>query len=92
MTKQECIDEVMDWFDFGTVTKMMEAVDFGWSKNCEDFGVPKVREHARKVIEHAWESPHKNSGTGGFFARWTDDENGLALELRFVGADWLAGP
>lgn len=87
-SKKECIDQVMDWFDFNTVYRMMDAVDFGWSKGLDEFSEPVLREWVRDQIEKAYYYETKQVGTGGFHIVWEVDGEDHFLSVQFVGADW----
>jgi hypothetical protein len=85
MTKQEAIqeqiDEIMDSFDFETVNKIMEALNWEWN----DEGVPDVyslRTSARKHLKTAAEIKGASS-SGGFTANYTESKSWVRLELYF---------
>jgi hypothetical protein len=75
--QQEKIDEIMDYFDFGRVHKVMKMLNWSW----HDEGVPEKQELkacARKLLKDLAEKPipkeHKNNwnleaSLGGFTAK-----------------------
>lgn len=80
--QQEKLDEVMDYFDFGRVVKVMEALDWEWA--FEDFTLeePYIRNVVRGLIKRAFKDGHIN--TGGFDIKYSDD----FLCVKFVAAEW----
>lgn len=94
--EQKLVDEIMDWFGFSKVAKVMQTLEWTWC-NCEDYkGIPvesTLREAARKGLKKAiQESLYReeySTGCGGFNYRvWR--ENGVVtfLTLSFVVEDW----
>lgn len=101
MTQNECneqklIDEIMDWFGFSKVAKVMQTLQWSWC-NCEDEdGIPtesSLREAARKGLRRAiQESVGKSecqTGSGGFNYRvWREDNTVTFITLTFVVEEW----
>lgn len=89
---QSLVDEIMDWFDFHRVARIMEALDWKWASAEE--GIPceaELRKQARKLINEAWDSSEQRDseitfGTGGFYA--TADKAYNYIYLKFVAAEW----
>lgn len=85
MTANDKIDEIMDWFDFSKVAKVMEAVDWKWWSE-EGIEVPcegKLRKEARRLLKRAIKE-RGIIGTGGFEASYIDGD----LELKFIVSSW----
>jgi hypothetical protein len=80
MTRQEQIDEVMDWFDFERVSKMMLSVEFGWYFTDHPNGcISSLREHGRDLLKRAIKR-NQLVATGGFEA----DARRGQLSLSFI--------
>jgi len=93
---QKLIDTVMDWFDFASLAKMMQAVDFGWTAMCEDFSEPVLREYVRDRICSGYErfvslgSTRQVCESGGIRAKWETKEGETSLSVEAVLASWDA--
>jgi hypothetical protein len=89
MKYQKQIDEIMDFFDFHKVQKMMEAVEWTW----HDEGVPDepdLRQTARKLLQQLVEQNLSEIGTGGFTVSRFKYEDGVEeITLRW-GIEWTA--
>jgi len=90
---QTRIDEIMDWFDFGKVSKVMEALEWFWvdSHEVEIPDEPMLREAARGLLWKAYSYGRYSDtcytvGTGGFYA--TYDPLGDWFRLTFEVARW----
>lgn len=87
MKYQKQIDNIMDFFDFHKVQKMMEAVEWTWHGE----GVPiepDLRQTARKLLQQLVEENIAECGTGGFTASRFKYEDGVEeLTLRW-GVEW----
>lgn len=89
---QERIDEVMDWFDFNKVSRVMEFLDWQWVYPTD--GVPTeadLRQKARELLHMAWDYSERSNeesfaGTGGFTAEADAARNWIRLTFRL--ADW----
>ena len=78
--EQESIDEIMDWFDFEKVAKVMEFLKWKWVST-ED-GIPSVseiRQSARRLLKDAIKNK-TTIGTGGLSATYDDGY----LQLKFI--------
>lgn len=84
MTLQEHIDDVMDWFDFEKVHKMMKAVDWKWGSIEGVPDIPDLRQFVRKAMKKAYEQGHYI--TGGFDIRYNKEYD--AFTVQFIGANW----
>jgi len=79
---QKLVDNIMDWFDFSSMEKMMRAVDFGWTKDIEDFSEPILRVFVRNKIMEAHEEFLKSDRDsflieiGGIRVKWLRHEDG----------------
>lgn len=94
-TKQQCIDEVQDWFDFEYVYECMMLESHYWIHSEQDPAVAHVRQYVRKQMNYVYDKMiHNNSNkegifTGGFRVICEQDvEHGLWFCVEFVGADW----
>lgn len=85
-SKQEQIDEIMDYFNFARVQKAMEATGWSWVK--VDFPVSEadLRKEARRILLQVEEGMVIE--TGGFLARNCEG----FLELRFCISEWKIDP
>jgi len=82
---QESLDEVMDWFDFNKISRVMQLLNWQWFGE----GVPNesdIRRAVRRSLTKLIESDNKMSATGGFEYRlWRDTKD---ISVKFVAADW----
>ena len=79
--QQNAIDEIMDWFDFEKVAKVMGALEWKWVTAEE--GIPSVgeiRQSARKLLKQAIEQK-TTIATGGLRATYFHDEY---IKLEFI--------
>lgn len=92
---QTDIDEIMDWFDFEKVHRVMVSLNWKWVS----FGGPSIQEirvFARKLLYTAVSETIDNgcedydTGSGGFNVQInTDKETGkLYIKLTFQITDW----
>jgi len=80
MTRQEQIDDIMDWFEFERASEMMLAVNFGWYyKDHPEGCIPTLRKHCRDLLKSAVKR-NQLVATGGFEA---DAREGM-LSLSFA--------
>jgi hypothetical protein len=78
--EQELIDEIMDYFDFDKVAKVMTFLEWKWV-SAED-GIPSVgeiRQSARRLLKDAIKNK-TTFGTGGLRATYDDGY----LQLEFI--------
>jgi len=74
-TQRKCVDGIMDWFDFGKVSKAMTALGWTWSSIGDAVpSEPELREYARRMLVETCNSPTHHKDVGGFVASW---ENGI---------------
>jgi hypothetical protein len=94
--EQKLIDEIMDWFSFSKVAKIMQMLEWFWC-NCQDEnGIPvesTLREAARKGLRRAiQESLGRKDyqiGSGGFNYRvWRENNVVTYVTLTFVVEEW----
>lgn len=94
MNTQEQIEEIIDWFDFHKVHKVMEFLDWQW----KDQGVPGIgdlRKKAREYIKVAVIKCNEPEGEysvrcGGFHVKvnkYEGDEK-VYIKLAFELEDW----
>ena len=81
----KCVNEIMDWFDFAKVAKVMEALDWKWAN--ERPSEPEIRARARELIEDAVKNK-RGIASGGFFAKYQEEEGEEFIELSFVVDSW----
>ena len=98
-SEQKLLDELMDWFDFHKVTKVMSHLQWTWY-NCEETpteSVPceadlrvEVREQFTRLIAEKRCTEQFVMATKGFeYTVWRDDSGNVdVLELKFVLSDW----
>jgi hypothetical protein len=85
------INEIMDWFDFDKVHKVMEAINWTWhgvNGNTEVPSVPQIRKFARDLMSRMLDEqrgPNATHATGGFVTSLSDGY----LSLQFVVSDWF---
>lgn len=89
MKEQELIDEIMDWFDFGKVAKVMETLEWKWASL--DTGVavpvePEIREIVRKnltnVVTYGKGQGRRHvMSTGGFTYTYDPQDSELTLDF-----------
>lgn len=86
---QELIDEVMDWFDFGRVAKVMDALDWKWtSAEYRGDGVPieaEVRIRARELLKEVLKEDNSVISSDGFRASYKDGMLSLAFIVEEEG-------
>jgi len=92
-TTKEQIDEIMDYFDFAKVRRVMEFLDWGWSDSNGGLEIPseyQLRKKARSLLQQVAESEEEKSiMCGGFVAErfeGKDEEEGdywVSLNLAF---------
>lgn len=85
MHLQDHIDEVMDWFDFSRVAKVMECLDWRWPLRIE--GVPSepaIRAFVRNGMKEAYTRGHYI--TGGFDIRYDKEEDYFSIQ--FIATSW----
>lgn len=92
MTKQEHIDAIMDWFDFGKVAKTMELLNWEWAFSVT--GVPEepeLRETTRKYLSQVYDQATGQGrkytmATGGFV--YSYDPHYSEMQLTFEVTGW----
>ena len=92
MTKKQldAVDNTMDNFDFDTVHKTMVFLNWKWANMNGGLEIPEkyeLRKEARRLLKTSIEEKTTIS-TGGFYAEYTEDEEGGWLDLKFVLSDW----
>ena len=99
MTDQELIDEIMDWFDFEKVHKVMTTLDWKWGDDESVPTIPELRKQTRELMKMAliglsnnFEEKSYSAATGGFEATaFLVKDDSRILELKFVFSEWTAG-
>lgn len=92
MDKQQHIEEIMDWFDFNRVAKVMKLLDWKWASTV--FGVPcegQIREHVRKNLSEVYDKATGQGReyeiqTGGFSYIYDPRED--YMKLSFKISEW----
>lgn len=88
--QQDAMDNIMDYFDFEKVRRVMELLDWKWGPIGNR--VPEVfeiRQSARRLIKEAIEKYKGSIATGGLWVDYSEDENGdIALDLSFKLEHW----
>ncbi len=80
---QKQIDEIMDYFDFDRVKKVMDFLKWEWGYPGEVPEVAQIRQLARKLLNEAANShiSRYSTGTGGFNVYKEDCYLSLVFEL-----------
>lgn len=91
MTKEEHIEEIMNWFDFNRVHRAMDALGWSWFYTEGTPSVKQLRECAEDLLSQTYDKGKSIPGdygiaTGGFHA-WYNYEYDQ-LELKFVVSSW----
>jgi hypothetical protein len=90
INKEDQVEEILDYFDFEKVAKVMEALDWKWWSIGEVPGTGPLRRQARRLLrEVATLPPGTWTSTGGLKAH--HDKWGQ-LELEFIVAGWRVEP
>jgi Mlc titration factor MtfA (ptsG expression regulator) len=94
--EQKLIDEIMDWFSFKNVARVMQTLEWRWA-NCNDYkSIPvesTLREAARyrlrEAIQDSLGSKDYQTGCGGFNYRVYRKNNVVTyVALTFVVEGW----
>lgn len=78
---KKAIDEIMDWFDFERVAKVMEFLNWKWV-SAED-GVPsigEIKKSARRLLKEAIKNK-TSIATGGFKVTYIPKDDYILLEF-----------
>lgn len=81
---QDHIDEVMDWFYFDRVEKVMRALEWQWSSVKGVPTLPDIRAFVRDGMKKAYVRGHHI--TGGFDIRYNKEEDYFTVQ--FIAAGW----
>jgi hypothetical protein len=95
-TRQEHIDNIMDYFDFSRVANVMQHLNWRWYHS--DTGIPEepelrqtVRKHLSTVYDYGSQQGKKYTmATGGFV--YTYDPQHSEMTLTFELAGWVSHP
>ena len=85
MTKQEIIDDVMDYLNFEKIHKVMVATNWEWA-NVN--GVPEVyqlRQFLRKFLRDFLDSTNVEAACGGFYIKRYEDGS---IKVSFEVNSW----
>lgn len=82
--KQAMIDEVMDYFDFEKVQKVMEFLDWKWIDAEGPVQVCDLRRQARYLLKEIFERDVHTIGSGGLEVSYINDN----LKLIFYVGYW----
>lgn len=76
------IDEILDWFDFEKVHRVMTALDWEWHHTGGVPSIADMRHTARSLLQYIVDSKDTVSvGTGGFTAYTHRGLLGLRFEI-----------
>ena len=90
INKEDQIEEILDYFDFEKVAKVMEVLDWKWWSLGEVPGTGPLRRKARELLRDvAQKPPASYVYTAGFKAH--HDKWGQ-LELEFIVTGWRVEP
>lgn len=81
------ITDIMNWFNFNKVWKVMEHLNWGWANTGGEVpSVSQIRDHAQKLLEHVDEDFESNGwiACGGFKAEKVEGR----LALYFIVEMW----
>ena len=87
-TLEQHIEEVMDWFDFEKVHRVMTMLDWKWANTGGVPEIPDLRKRVRDLMRSLWNSEDVCHGTGGFMVRLYREENWTRFSVAFQVADW----
>ena len=83
--QQELIDEIMDSFDFDTVSTMMLSVGFGWyASEYPNGSIYELKKFCRKHLKTICEGDFCISATGGFVWEKGVEDGQEWLKMSFV--------
>ena len=86
--QQDAIDNIMDYFKFEQVRKVMEVLNWEWATSDEGIPtVPELRQEARRLLKMAFQEKTDVS-TGGFHVKYESDEDGEFIQLLFAVEEW----
>jgi len=95
ITLEDQMNEIMDWFDFSRVRRMMAAVGWKWGSSNTSPEVGELRASARTLMKCAIECQGISS-TGGFTALVDDAESGAGKTAKrltlYWGESWECDP
>ena len=86
--QRKAVENIMDWFDFDKVYRVMKVLRWKWSTAEE--GIPcqgEIREEARRLLTQAIET-EMSIGSGGLQVTYIPTEGFLKLE--FIVSEWDA--
>lgn len=87
-TLEQHIEEVMDWFDFEKVHRVMTMLDWKWASIDAVPDIPDPRKEVRRLMTPLWNSDNEFIGTGGFMVRLYREENWARFGVSFQVTDW----
>ena len=87
--QQDAIDNIMDYFKFEQVRKVMELLDWEWAGTEEGVPtIPELRREARRLLKMSFKEK-TNVSTGGFHVKYESDEDGGEfIQLMFAVEEW----
>jgi hypothetical protein len=86
--QQDAIDNIMDYFKFEQVRKVMELLNWEWAATEEGIPtLPELRQEARRLLKMAFEEK-TNVSTGGFHVMYESDDDGEYIQLLFAVDEW----
>lgn len=89
-TKEECIDEIIDGFDFKKVRKVMKFLKWEWEPSGEIPNKKELRNTARDLLSRAWDNTLSEKmdyvvATGGFeVSTWYSAKKVSFINLSFI--------
>jgi hypothetical protein len=102
-TLEQHVDEVMDWFDFNKVKKVMDFLDWKWTMDCGS-AVPEIadmRKLVRKYMRDLYQKYSKEekivagTGSGGFYVEYRkgidEGERFDDFSVSFSVGEWYTG-
>lgn len=87
--QQDALDDLLDYFDFEKVRKVMELLDWQWARINRVPEAFEIRQSARKLIKQAIED-RSSMATGGLWVDYSEEDNGdIFIDLSFKVEHWM---
>lgn len=91
--RQKLIDEVIDWFDFDKVAKVMLFLDWKWKYDPNPPDIQELRDYVRKALRDTFDryistgiQSYHNSG--GFEITCMGDDTQIWFDVKFTITEW----
>jgi hypothetical protein len=91
-TLQQHTDEVMDYFDFDRVHKVMKHLKWTWCDSLDSPTIPELRKHVRDQMKKVYDEKMYRVECGGFAVTYHQGvEDGIEwdrFEVAFIASSW----